>query len=520
MRLALTVFVMLTGLIAAVYAQEEPPQAVLRIVNRVEFTGNTVLSDDELRKIAGIEEGQLLSTLKLQSAISAIEQAYRERGYAAVVADDVLKGFQETGALALPVIEVKVAEVKIEGLRKTREVVVRRMLEQGPGDLYNIFALRRDAERLFALGIFESVDATLEQTERPEEIIVVWQIDELEKTGYVNFGGSYGATGGLIGSINVVWANFRGRAEHIRLSTSVGSIRGRLGAELFYFNPWIARSTSLSARLFSGPRYRFSQDLAAETDRYFERRTGGQIVAARTLSGSRQFSLGTRYESVDVQNLPLELFALAIGSADGSVAAVSGQLRIDSRDSFTYPTRGGMWSAFIEPARADLDDGGVRWTAKGIGEFQRFIRLDPVAVQPLEGTEGRRPRVIAFRLRAGTSAGDLPFFEQYFLGGTLSLRGYREERFWGENMVLATAEYRQPISRALTAVGFVDVGDAWGSAFQFEPGVATEFRQHGSLSPRAGVGVGIRYTTLLGPLGLDFAWGEEFRTHLVLGQAF
>jgi len=101
-----------------------------------------------------------------------------------------------------------------------------------------------------------------------------------------------------------------------------------------------------------------------------------------------------------------------------------------------------------------------------------------------------------------------------------SLRGYLEGRFWGEHMALGSIEYRHPLGRALTGIAFVDVGDAWGSPFQFQPDVDTDFGQHRNFSPRAGAGVGIRYTSEFGALGLDFAWGEEFRTHFTFGETF
>jgi len=504
-------------------AQTQPAiPSVLHIVNRIEFAGNTLISSAELAKVVGIKEGGLVGTRRIEEAVGAIEQAYRERGYLAVVSDNFLQTFQETGTLRFPITEVRVAEVRIEGLHRTREPVIRRMLELRPGDLYSVSALRRDADRLNTLGILESIDASVEEAAQLGRVIVVWKLAEREKTGYVSLGGSYSPRDRLIGTVTLTESNLRGRAEHLQVSASIGSIKGRPSFEVFYLNPWVAKQTSLGLRAFTAVRYRFSDHLVTipGTDWYFERRSGGQITAGRTLSPFRQLSVGTRYEDVKVENLPLQFLTPTIASADGKVAAVSGESIVDRRDSLSYPTSGYLSRTTLEPAHASLTDGGSNWFAKGSGEFRRFFPLQRMEIGTEEVRAGRRPRVLAARFVGATSTGRLPFFEQYFLGGTVGLRGYTEERFWGKHMVLGIVEYRIPIGRSLTTHLFTDAGDAWGSRFQFAPSAPTIFHQHKSFSPRLGAGFGLRYTTDLGSLGLDFAWGEGFHIHLTFGPAF
>lgn len=522
MRYAIYSLVLIFLITAPTVAQERtPPLTVLRNVDRIEFTGNTVLTDEELHQIIGIDQGQLLTTTELEEGIKAITQAYQDRGYLAIVAEDVVSEFQETGVLTIPIIEVTIAEVRFEGLQRTRDFAIRRLLETQPGVLYNIALIRRDAERLFSLNIFESINARLEQAEQLGQVIVIWQLVELERTGYITLGGSYSSRDSLVGSVIITQSNFRGRAEQLRLIASIDSIDGRFGWELYYFNPWVAERTSMALRTFNIVRYRFSEDLVNEpdTDRYFERRRGGQVLFGRSLTNTRRLVGGLRFENLNVSNLPVEFFEGDVPPEDGSVTAVSMEYATDLRDSAVYPTRGKLRRTFIEPGYVNLDDNGTNWIVKSSTEIRRFYALDHISALPGQASE-RRPRVIAVRLQIGTSIGDLPFFEQYFVGGMGSLRGYLEGRFWGEHMALGSIEYRHPLGRALTGIAFVDVGDAWGSPFQFQPDVDTDFGQHRNFSPRAGAGVGIRYTSEFGALGLDFAWGEEFRTHFTFGETF
>jgi outer membrane protein insertion porin family len=124
----------------------------------------------------------------------------------------------------------------------------------------------------------------------------------------------------------------------------------------------------------------------------------------------------------------------------------------------------------------------------------------------------------------GTTVGNIPFFEQFFVGGAETLRGYLEDRFWGNSMYLASIEYRRPIMKSIVGVLFVDVGDAFGSEsiFRFRNrGLRTDFDQHGGIRPFASVGIGLRVATPIGPIRLDFGYGEEGgRTHFSIGHAF
>ena len=130
----------------------------------------------------------------------------------------------------------------------------------------------------------------------------------------------------------------------------------------------------------------------------------------------------------------------------------------------------------------------------------------------------------------------MPFFEQYFLGGAETLRGYQEDRFWGKSMLLANVEYRVPVAPSLKGVVFVDAGDAWGAARIFRDpndpiiidtndtalrNLLTELPQHEGFEASVGYGLGIRVITPIGPLRLDYGFGNEgSRAHFSIGHVF
>jgi len=89
-------------------------------------------------------------------------------------------------------------------------------------------------------------------------------------------------------------------------------------------------------------------------------------------------------------------------------------------------------------------------------------------------------------------------------------------------MVLLNLEYRRPIgSNNLIAVGFIDVGDAFGGLFPTTVPGFTIPAEDETLNLHVGYGIGVRVQTPVGPVRLDFGWGEYgAQTHFNFGHTF
>ena len=112
----------------------------------------------------------------------------------------------------------------------------------------------------------------------------------------------------------------------------------------------------------------------------------------------------------------------------------------------------------------------------------------------------------------------IPSTNLFRTGGTKSIRGYAsqslgvkvgEATVGGRFLAVASVEYQHPIDRDISLAAFYDWGNAADTSGDFQ-GVA-------------GMGVGLRYRSPVGPLNLDVAWGEqtrEFRVHFSIGVVF
>lgn len=122
----------------------------------------------------------------------------------------------------------------------------------------------------------------------------------------------------------------------------------------------------------------------------------------------------------------------------------------DWRDNPDGPRRGGNYFAQF----SDYRD-------RTLATYD-FRRLDLEAQQYIPVLNDRR--VFALRAKStltDTAAQSVPFYMQPSLGGAEDLRGYRPYRFRGDNLFLASAEYRWEIFSGLDMALFGDAGQVF-----------------------------------------------------------
>lgn len=503
----------------------------------VKVVGSDPIPVDQILGLMKTKAGQVLNTTALNQDIEAIQAFYGEQGYIAYVTEDI--GVDpKTGVLTVPILVSRVESVVITGNRKTKSWALLREMKTQPGKVFNVKVLKDDIMRIYNLDILEDIKP-YQITPGAEIGMVKITIPVVEKkTGLVSIGFGYSSRQRLVGQARLAETNFRGRAQGVNLLWQQGTseaVGGSASEELGFYEPWIDKKhTSLSVNAYNKLLYRFSSGIFSSTSfsndqNYSERHQGGDIALSRPLTEKTRLYVGTRYEDVTTdESLLSGLGEYAPLVMQGIVAAGSVRLVHNTRDFDLDPAAGAYDGISVEYGTvngsmfvSNSPDPGSGFSEtpfdgpfnKASVDIRRYFSKGGPKLTPQE-----KRVTLAFRLRAGISSGKLPFFEQFFVGGAESLRGYQEDRFWGDNMLMASVELRKPIAQSISGVLFADYGDAWAGNPAF---FITQLPQSQTFQGNLGVGVGIRVNTPIGHLRLDYGVGSEGgRTHFSMGQAF
>lgn len=524
------------GLFSAVRPSVEQTETGVRVVfdvvenpliREVRFTGNTIVSNEQLLEAIRNKPGFVFNTNLAEPDIRAIRDAYQRAGYI-VLPEGYVPPDYETGVLTIALSELRVGQIKVEGNTKTRTNVIMRELRTKPGELFNITRWQRDINRLYNTGYFDLITPE-EEPAAPGVIDITLQVKE-RPTGRLNVGFAIDSHRRLIGLAEIYETNFQGTGRTVGVNFQSTGGRGGNSIELLFTEPYLDRHrTTLSVSLYNKLIYRFTSNFFGSNQldpnleqRYDERRRGVTVGLSRPFGDFLTASIGLRTEDVNTNRVATSQGGEFIRQ-DGSLTSLTLRGVYSNRDFDLDPAMGQFLAVTVEPGITNIRSSGQQFIDSGVVRLGRsnFLRSS-IDYRFFFSPQGRRTQpddrrqVFAARAYYGTVSGSVPFFEQFFIGGAETLRGYSEDRFWGKNALLFSFEFRQPIEKAFTAVFFVDIGHAWGGY----PSV-NEFSQTRTLNLQVGYGLGIRVRTPLGPLRIDYGIGREGgRTHFSVGQVF
>ncbi|HEY0076596.1 MAG TPA: BamA/TamA family outer membrane protein [Abditibacteriaceae bacterium] len=479
-----------------------------RVVTGFAFEGNKTVPTAELQKVVQTQSGGVLNNNTLNADVEKLQDFYRERGFAALITEVKQR---EDGTVAFTIQEAKVSRIVLSGLRKTKESLVRKLIRTKPGDAFDQRKLQRDLNQIYDTGFFEDVTYKIDDDpDQPGGLIITIGIKE-KRTGTFTLGVGFDSRSKISGFITLGESNFQGSGKRVSASVEVGS---QQTFDLGYGNPFIGpKNAAYNAAIYSRRIYREPRAVNIlfpnldVNSFYEERRTGGRLDYTMPLDLNRTKSLifGFRNEKARLLRTDLSGNASPLpNTASGRISAPSiGYVR-DKRDLRLDPSRGSREQIIVEKAFGFL--GGESNFTKVDLDLRRYI---PLIKAP---KRNELPKlVLAGRFVLGKSLGQLPAFEQYFVGGSDTVRGYDTDEQFGDNQIYGNIELRYRLQRKFQIVGFVDAGSAYGGNFA------------SSGNPRAivGIGGGIRVQTPIGPLRLDIGRGDDgIKTHFGIGAQF
>ncbi len=498
-----------------VFAQETTIRTP--IIEQIEFTGNTTFSNATLLNQLSFTMGTSFSRPLLLEGKYYISNFYSDNGYKynQVTLDyfiDETTGEAKVSYHIKEGMKAYIGEITITGNTKTSDKVIRRTLVFKTGDLYRRRDIFLSQSRLLALNFFE--EAKIEEvtpSEDTEIVNITIKVTE-KKTGSVSFGPGYSTEEGIRGFARYRQSNLFGKGQQF----SVGVKWSALGQAL-------EQSREINIDLFD-PHF-FDTDFGVGIETYYRRedldnynlqRVGGDIFVKRDLFDHTQGTLKFRTESD-------KTFSIA-NSIDSSVIALEGQtnlitmwsltMTMDTRNNFTYPSRGSFYSIDLGIA-SEAFGGDVNFGRLQMDGRWYIPLIEPHLVLALRASAGFEHQY------GGTN--EIPIYERLYEGGADSVRGYKERYLGptdldgypagGDAAFIYSAELRFPIYKSFTGVVFTDAGDVWQSLGQFNPANVEHT-----------VGMGLRYQTPIGPIRFDYGihipQTDTGRFYISVGQTF
>ena len=485
----------------------------------VAVEGNTVLDKKKVNGFFDLPQNKIANLKDINKCVQKLEEEYRSNGYILARVTDV--HMEQDGTLKVTVNEGNVEDFKVKGNVKTKDYVVIREMRLKKGKPFNAKDARRSMQRVYNLGYFEDVNIKLNPGREPNAVEVEISVVEMN-TGTFGIGAGYSNADGFVGMISIGDKNFRGTGDKINVRWEFGGEDNK-NYDFSYTRPWIdSKETSATLNLYDITNeyadYNIDGD---EIARYDKKRRGQEITFSRKTNNefisnyvtiknrddiykgvadgyegdSQYYENSFKTDSKYKDWMPSTPEARRAENFGTTRSLTFGRV-YDSRDNVYDPHEGKRIGYSVEWAGGlggDFDF--TKWTA----DWRYYYRA---------GGES----VWALNLGAGYASGNMPLSQRFTMGGSDTLRGYEDDQFRGNSMLKATLEYRFPIVKKVQGVVFTDNGYAWDKRHEdaFDLGLI-----------KSSYGVGLRINSPLGPVKLDYGYGEDGgKFHFSFGGQF
>jgi len=515
-----------------------------------------------VEKALQLEGGAPAIAADVLAAGERLQTALEDQGYAFAKVDTPIayedppnrvldiKFHVETGNL------VKIGDIRIRGLKKMKEPVVRKRLLVHTGEQYGATKVEAARKDLLALGVFSSVSVRLGNKPDSEGRLPI-TFNARERPGHaVSVSGAYSSD--LGGSTGVSWTkrNVSGGADSLTLSATAinlggGTSSNGIGYDVngkYLIPDWRQRDQTLQVAAGSIRQFLDAYDQTAYTASVtVNRKINGILTLSAGLGleqehiNQHECNVGQCNEDINVEPSCIEIVPPL--SPDTKVedkppacnerfsytllsVPITALLNTTGQDSpLADATHGMRVSLSVTPTFSFGHPSTRFFVTQGTGSL--YFDLKDIG---LNNDPGRS--VLALRALAGLAIGasqfSLPPDQRFYAGGSGTIRGYRYQSvgplfpngnpIGGTAINAGTAEFRQRFGESFGAAVFLDAGNVSQNLSPF----------NGQLE--FGAGVGVRYYTPIGPIRLDVAVplhrrsgynpDDAFEIYIGLGQAF
>lgn len=526
-------------------------------ISDIKVTGDTILPQETVEKMVFQKSGDIFSRGLLELSADSITNSLSNIGYAFAKVNPIPTSNRgdRTVAVNMQVVpgpRVSVRRIVFKGNSRTADEVLRREMRQFENSWYSQAAIDRSKIRLQRLGYFESVDVeTTPVTGSNDQVDVVYNVKETTSGSFV-FGLGYSQSYGMTTSVQLSQNNFLGGGNRVSVEASRSSYLQRYGFS--YTNPYF---TDDGVSLGYNLSWRELDYSDFNTAQYNSTNGAAQVVFGVPITENDAFSLMFGIDSNQITTYPGYTPKAIIDYIDavGSKTFHSWRTELgwarDTRNDYFMPTAGTYQRLGLE---ATLPGSTVEYyklsyqfskywpiipslvintrLELGYGDSYGSDKVRDICWNVIPGTPGT-PANGSTPAVPGTpdttqvvdcatnptanhrqvKATGLPFFENFYAGGTNSVRGFEDNTLGPRSEIIGGYYNGQPLGGSVKTVGsieayfpklfdspsarvsaFVDFGNVYNGVDNFK---ANELR--------ASAGVALLWRAPVGPISISYA---------------
>lgn len=488
-------------------------EGIRTLIQSIEINGAKFIPEEDIRKAITIRAGEPYNEVDISDARYRIVEMYIEHGFVNAKVDIKRELYDGRAGIIFDIHEgspVVFGKTIIIGNKTTDRRVIERELNHRQGEAMNYGFLTKGRQKLYKLGLFTDVNIEpIEQYGSQRDVLV-----DLKEgnAGAVEFGVGYGDYEKYRVFLDISYRNLFGLNRQASFRAELSSLEERF--LINYYEPWFLdrplpfrvqflREERTEKNIDTGEvsyrlkRYTFTAGVEKKLGRYFK----GELYY--------EFSIVNTF---DVQP---DVILTKEDTGTLAISAIIPGIIYDTRDNPFEPRNGILAGVTLRGASSVIFSETDFVKAMFNGSFYKELSKRFVGAVSVRGG-------IAHSFGSTT---ELPLVERFFLGGRSTVRGYEQDTLGpkgsdgtptGGNAFLATnIELRTYLGKDIGLVAFLDGGNVWVNINDI------------NLSFKYTAGIGLRYSTPVGPLRVDYGYklnrepGESYgEIHFSIGHAF
>ena len=468
-------------------------------VSKVGLAGNTLVPKEEIESLIQVKPGDTFSRKALTETTKLIGDRLGKEGYAFANVNAVPEMDKEKHEVVFnfvvdPGQRVYIRRINVAGNDKTRDEVIRREFRQVEGAWFDVEKIRKSKQRVDKLDFFAAVNVETPAVQGTADQMDVNVSVREKSTGNFSVGAGFSQGEGLVFSGGISQANLFGSGNHAAVELNTSKINQVYSFS--YTNPYFTdEGVSRGFDFYK----RNTDSRSTAVTQYSSHTLGGGVRFAVPIAEDESISYGLSFERTRlglVAKSPLRIvnYVNTFGSSNKTVLGTIGWGR-DSRNSAIFTTEGTVQRALAEIALPVFD---MRYYKLNY-LHQWFYPINGDVTLMLNGEAG---------VAGGYGGKQLPFFKNFYAGGTGSVRGYEPSSFGprdavgavlgGSRRVVGNVELMVPFpgvkGESIRLSGFIDGGAVYGQGDQ--PGTA---------GFRYSTGAAFTWISPMGPIKFSYA---------------